>query len=279
MVKFFLDDRKVEAPEGASLLDVARDHAIHIPTLCHHQGLEPSGACRLCMVEITMPSWGGWSRLVTSCLYPVAEDLRVYTMSERVKKTRALVLDLLLARCPNAPLIQDLAREYGVATTSFTAREEADDCILCGLCVRACEKVGAYAICTANRGHKKVVTTPFGEPPEACIGCGACAEVCPTNCIPVTTEQGTRRIWDRDFEMLRCQTCNATFMTQAERDFLSENRKPDASFYDECPDCKRKRVGASMARVVLKTNPGFTPKQSAAIIPPVVAGQVVRRHK
>jgi len=261
MVKMFIDDRRVEAQEGESVLDLARRVGVDIPTLCHNEALEPSGACRLCSVEVTFPGWDGWRKLVTSCLYPVAEDLRVYTQSERVQKTRALLLDLLLARCPDAPLIQRLAAEHGVRTTSFVPRAEPDDCILCGLCVRACDKVGAHAITTAQRGQHKVIATPFNEPPEECVGCGACAEICPTQCIELREAEGVRSIWERDFELLRCQTCQAAFMTVAERDHLVKERGLEESYYQECPSCKRQRVAESMAEVVLKTHPDFVPKQ------------------
>jgi len=261
MVKMYMDDRKVEAREGENVLDVARRVGVPIPTLCHNEALEPSGACRLCVVEVTLPGWDGWRKLVTSCLYPVTEELRVFTMSERVVKTRALVLDLLLARCPDAKLIQELAAEHGIKTTTFVPREDPDDCILCGLCTRACDKVGAHAITTAQRGHLKVIATPFDEPPEDCIGCGACAEICPTQCIELREADGVRHIWERDFELLRCASCGAPHMTAAERDHLVKLRGLDASFYAECPSCKRQRVGESMADVVLRTHPDFVPKQ------------------
>ncbi|MFH1807945.1 MAG: 2Fe-2S iron-sulfur cluster-binding protein [Pseudomonadota bacterium] len=276
MVTLHIDDRKLTAREGETLLDAATRAGIPIPTLCHHPAVEDVGACRVCVVEITRPSWDGWSKLVTSCLYPVEEGLQVSTQSERVRRTRAQLLDLLLARCPDAPLIQQMARDAGVARTSYTPRTDADDCILCGLCVRACDRVGAHAITTAQRGSDKVIATPFGGAAEACVGCFACARICPTACIPFEEKQGVRRIWEREFALLTCKTCHAPFMTADERDLLVRRSGLDASYYEECPSCKRQRTASTFADVVLKTHPGFTPKAMGGTPPPLPSGTMRR---
>ena len=74
-----INDKQCEAAEGQTIFEVARDNGIEIPTLCHHDALEPRGACRLCVVEITHPKWPGWKKLVTSCVYPVQDGLVVQT--------------------------------------------------------------------------------------------------------------------------------------------------------------------------------------------------------
>ncbi len=175
-----IDGNEVNAKEGTSIFDVAKTVGIKIPTLCHHPALEPFGACRVCSVEITDNR--GRKKIVTSCNYPVSEGLIVDTKSEKVFRTRQLLLELLLARCPNAKRIQDLAREYGIEKPSFWVVDPEEDCILCGLCARVCEElVGVSAINFANRGVEREVTAPYHTISDDCVGCGACAIVCPTD--------------------------------------------------------------------------------------------------
>ncbi len=175
-----IDGLEVKAVEGTSILDVAKKLDINIPTLCHHPALEPFGACRVCSVEIT--DHRGRKKIVTSCNYPVSEGLVVDTKSDKVYRTRQLLLELLLARCPNVKRIQDLAREYGVEKPSFWVGDPEEDCILCGLCARVCEElVGVSAINFANRGVEREVTAPYHTISDDCVGCGACAIVCPTD--------------------------------------------------------------------------------------------------
>ena len=174
-----IDDREVKAKEGATLLDVAKGMGINIPTLCYLKALSPFGSCRVCSVEIVDKR--GRSRIVTSCNYPVEEGLVVYTKSEKTIKTRKTLLELLLARCPKVPKIQEMALEYGIQKSSFWTEDENEDCILCGLCTRVCDElVGVHAINFAKRGVEREVTTPYHTFSEDCIGCGACVEVCPT---------------------------------------------------------------------------------------------------
>jgi coenzyme F420-reducing hydrogenase beta subunit len=174
-----IDDREVKAKEGTTILEAAKEVGIDIPTLCYHHALSPFGACRLCSVEITDKR--GRKRIVISCSYPVEEGLVVYTKSEKVLKTRKLLLELLLARCPKVKKIQDLAREYGVQKPSFWVADAEEDCVLCGLCTRVCDElIGVYAINFANRGVEREVTAPYHKFSDDCIGCGACATVCPT---------------------------------------------------------------------------------------------------
>jgi coenzyme F420-reducing hydrogenase beta subunit len=175
-----IDGNEVNAKEGTSIFDVAKTVGIKIPTLCYHPALEPFGACRVCSVEITDNR--GRKKIVTSCNYPVSEGLIVDTKSEKVFRTRQMLLELLLARCPNAKRIQDLAREYGIEKPSFCVVDPEEDCILCGLCARVCEElVGVSAINFANRGVKREVTAPYHTISDDCVGCGACGIVCPTD--------------------------------------------------------------------------------------------------
>jgi bidirectional [NiFe] hydrogenase diaphorase subunit len=181
MVTFKINGREVEAQPDWTVLEAAREKGIHIPTLCYHEAVGPSGACRLCVVEIIE---GNWSKVVISCMYPVKEGITVLTDSDRVKNVRRWILEMLLAECPASKEIQDLAAEYGVTTTRFVSKNPEEQCMLCGLCVRVCrEVVGVSAISTVGRGVHKVIGTPFGRASEDCVACGSCVTVCPTGAM------------------------------------------------------------------------------------------------
>ncbi len=178
-----MDGREVRTEEGMTILETAKSMGIDIPTLCYHPALSPFGACRLCSVEIITR---GRSRIVTSCNYPVEEGLVVNTKSPDVIEIRKMLTELMLARCPNVKVIQDLAREYGVEKSRFKLEDEK--CILCGLCTRICEeRIGVSAINFVSRGVDRKVETPFQRTLDidldVCLSCGACAFVCPTGAI------------------------------------------------------------------------------------------------
>ena len=175
MVTLTIDGIKVQAEEGTTLLEVAKFYGIDIPTLCHNDELTPYGACRLCTVEVDE---GRRTRLVASCLYPVKNGIKVKTHSERVIKGRKMILELLIAKCPNSKTLQDLASQMGLEKIRF--KMENKDCILCGLCVRMCaEQMGSGAIGFVGRGQKREVATPFHMVSETCRNCGACMYICP----------------------------------------------------------------------------------------------------
>jgi bidirectional [NiFe] hydrogenase diaphorase subunit len=165
----------VEVEHGTTLLEAAQFLGFPIPTLCHMEGLSPYGACRLCLVEIED---GGKSSLVSSCTYQAREGLKVRTASSRVVRTRKMIIELLLASCPQSKTIQDLAAAHEVKQQRF--RQEYEDCILCGRCVRMCaEQMMAGAIGFQGRGESRRIGTPFDMRSEVCRQCGACIYVCP----------------------------------------------------------------------------------------------------
>ena len=240
MVTLTIDGREIKAKEGLTILEVAQEHGIDIPTLCHNEALEPYGACRLCLVEIT--GRNGRSRLVTSCLYPIEEGLVVKTASERVIANRKMLVELLLARCSGEKVIQDLARQMGVEIVSFRPEYvERNNCILCALCVRTCQEVvGVSAISLANRGVHREVAPPFLETATACIGCGSCVYICPTQCIKMEDVGDTRIIhnWKVQFKLKKCKVCGNHFAPEAQIEHIRAKLNLQEDFFDTCPNCK-----------------------------------------
>ncbi|MBW2034900.1 MAG: FAD-dependent oxidoreductase, partial [Deltaproteobacteria bacterium] len=178
MITFKLNGKEVQGEEGQYILQVAEKHGVEIPTLCYHKALEPAGMCRLCTVELFD---GRRTRFVTACNYPIWEGMEVNTDTEAIREGRKLIVELLLARCPDVPLLKELATKYDIKEPRF--KEEGDDCILCGLCVRICEKMGNSALSLTGRGVDIKVDTPFHVQTDVCMACGACAFVCPTGHI------------------------------------------------------------------------------------------------
>ena len=173
-----INDKEVEAKEGMTILQAARDVGIDIPTLCYDHRLSPYGACRLCMVEISI---NGKTSLVSSCLYYVEDGLHVNTESPRVIKIRKILLELIMASVPlgSAPGVEDLARRYGVEEPRFEA--EASPCIRCGQCVRYCSEIKkAHALGFISRGvNRQVAFVPGVDSTGVCTGCRECYGLCP----------------------------------------------------------------------------------------------------
>jgi bidirectional [NiFe] hydrogenase diaphorase subunit len=236
LVNLTIDGIPVQATPETTLLLAARAHGIDIPTLCYHPELKPAGHCRLCVVEIgTAPR----SRIVNSCTYPVEPGLEVQTGSEKVLASRRMVMELLLAQAPAGEGLKEMAAAMGVYETRFPEGDPAARCILCGQCVRTCrEVVGVSAISMAFRTPKKRVATPFAEQSEACIGCGSCVFICPTNTIAYTEQDGIRTIWGRKFELQACQKCGNYIAPRAQLEHWAKlTGDPVESFYT-CRDCR-----------------------------------------
>lgn len=173
-IELEINGKHITAKEGTTILQAARQAGIDIPTLCYMEKLSPFGACRLCTVEI---SKNNRKRLVASCVYPVEDKLTVETESERVIKTRRMILELLLPRCQSGP-IEALAKKYGLEKSRF--RGENTGCVLCGLCVRYCAEIKkANAIGFTGRGAEREVTFIPEVASRICPGCRECFDLCP----------------------------------------------------------------------------------------------------
>ena len=174
-----IDGKEVGAKEGMTILEAAQRAGISIPTLCHHEKLEPFGGCRLCIVEVEVR---GWTKLVVSCVYPAEKNLIVRTRSEKVDRLRKTILELLLAHAPDAFELQDLAQVYGADKDRF--EKEASFCIHCGLCVRYCAEVKKKnAVGFVDRGIRKEISFIPEITAKECWDCKECFPLCPTEAL------------------------------------------------------------------------------------------------
>jgi NADH dehydrogenase/NADH:ubiquinone oxidoreductase subunit G len=174
-----IDGKEVVAKEGMTILEAAQSVGISIPTLCHHEKLEPFGACRLCIVKVQV---GDWSKHVVSCVYTVEENLIVTTRSEKIDKIRKMILELQLAHAPDSPELLEFAEEYGADKDRF--EKEASFCIHCGLCVRYCAEVKKKnAVGFIDRGIRKEISFIPEIAAKECWDCKECFELCPTEAL------------------------------------------------------------------------------------------------
>lgn len=252
MVTLKIDGKKVVVEEGTTLLKAALSLGVRIPTLCSSDALKPYGACRICVVEVEN---GGKTSIESSCVYPVSEGIEVNTKSLKVVSQRRLIIELLLARCPDVKIIQDLAKEYNVADIAPQWTRDNDKCILCGLCVRAChEVVGARAIQFSGTGASRIVSSPFGRTAEDCVACGSCVFVCPTHVIEKNdlksrpkgasaaseVDGPVREIvnWKVSAPLKICKKCNNPFAPVKQMEKIQKQFHMISQVVDLCPSCR-----------------------------------------
>ncbi|MDR0843289.1 MAG: (2Fe-2S)-binding protein, partial [Acidobacteriota bacterium] len=203
MIEMQVDGRTIAAGEGETILAALKREGIHVPTLCHMEGLPPSGACRMCVVEQE-----GTGALLPSCSYPVAPGMKVRTRSPKVLSARKTIVELLLSNHPDDCLycvrsgnceLQRLAEAMGIRQRSLRGAKnhrphdvsgaivrDPDKCILCGRCVRVCEEIqGISCIDFVGRGCKSYIGTTFdqGLNVSTCVNCGQCIVACPTGAL------------------------------------------------------------------------------------------------
>jgi NADH dehydrogenase/NADH:ubiquinone oxidoreductase subunit G len=174
-----IDGREVKAKEEMTVLDAAQSAGIYIPTLCHHERLEPYGACRICIVEVET---GGRTNLVAACVRPVEKNLVVRTRSEKVDRIRKMLLEEQLAHAPDSVEVQKLAQQYGADKDRF--EKESSFCILCGLCVRYCAEIKKKeALGFVERGPRRQISFVPEIASKECWSCKECFPLCPTSAL------------------------------------------------------------------------------------------------
>jgi len=225
-VEISIDGKTVSVPEGATILDAARNLGIDTPTLCYLDTLTPVNVCRVCVVELE-----GFRTLVPACSRKAEAGMVIHTDSERVRLSRRLVLEFLgsAVDVSTAPELQAYIRRYGgrperfgtaAATVAQPVKIDNDlyvrdysKCILCYKCVEACgvDAQNTFAIAVAGRGFAARIATEFDVPlpDSACVYCGNCIGVCPTGALMFKSEYDMRRAgtWDESRQILTDTIC------------------------------------------------------------------------
>jgi bidirectional [NiFe] hydrogenase diaphorase subunit len=179
-VNINIDGADIKTTKGRSVLEVAIEYGICIPHLCHTPGLSDIGACRLCIVEHISD---GRAKVTTSCTLYVQDDMVIRSNTERIKKLRRNIAELIVAQAPNSRAIQDIAVRCGVKKVRYPFRNS--NCILCGRCVRACTEIWqARAIGFIGRGKERHVERPLGTYNDICKKCDYCIQICPMTITP-----------------------------------------------------------------------------------------------
>ena len=227
-VQVTIDGQELSVPQENTILEAAESAGIRIPKLCAHPALKPTGACRICLVELETETG-----LQPACTFPVFDGMVVHTNSPRARDSRRFVLQLLLSDHPLDCLtcesaggceLQDLAYEYGVKASPFVGEQhnypvqdanpfilrDYNKCILCRRCTRACEEInGAAAISIINRGFESKVGAAFDGSlvDSPCEFCGMCVEVCPTGALIPKYKVGVARRWQTEKVSTTCAYC------------------------------------------------------------------------
>jgi predicted molibdopterin-dependent oxidoreductase YjgC len=237
-IQLSIDGRQYETTEGKTVLEIAREHGIDIPTLCYHPALKPSGSCRLCVVEV-IGRVSGKPRAMLSCVLKAQDGMVVRTDGEIVMNARRRAFRALLKMAPQSPRIVEMAKRYIV-----DPGPSPDGCIRCRLCIRICEDiVGPGALKMENRDGRNYVVPIEGR----CIGCGTCANICPTQVIQVRDLDNVRIISIRDevigkHPLERCEGCGRLFATPKFLDHIRHRTTEHTAVktrHRYCPSCAK----------------------------------------
>ena len=226
-VRVSIDGVPVEIDDSATILDACNAAGVDTPTICYAENLTPVNACRVCVVEVS-----GNRTLVPACSRPVEDGMEIQTDSERVRHSRRMVLEFLGTAndLSEAPDIQTMSDRYDVDTSRYPAGHERfdqpvkvqdelyvrdyDKCVLCYKCVDACgeEAQFTFAIAMSGRGFDSRISTEYDVtlPDSACVYCGNCIGVCPTNALQFKTEFDLRRAgeWRKDEQTVTRTVCS-----------------------------------------------------------------------
>ncbi len=245
-MKITIDQQSLEVQPGVTILEAARQHGINIPTLCYHEAFGGQGMCRMCMVEVTTPNS---RKVVAACTYPIQSEIEVRTSTPEIEKGRRTIVALLYRSAAGSEYMRKLYEDYQCPENRLTVNF-SERCILCRLCVRACEEIGASAISAVLRGTEKRIATPFDEASAVCIGCGACANICPTEAIALEQTDQERTIWNRTFAMVQCRSCGRSFATREQLDYIAQKSGLADLELEVCEVCRKKNLAAKFEQII-----------------------------
>jgi NADH dehydrogenase/NADH:ubiquinone oxidoreductase subunit G len=246
-MKISIDHQEIDVNPGETILEAARKTGIEIPTLCYHKAYGGQGMCRMCMVEVKS---GHTTRVVASCTYPIYEEIEVKTSTPAIEKIRKNIVALLYRSSPSSVFMEKLYRQYHggeMAEVQFSP-ELSDRCILCRLCVKACEEIGTSAISAIYRGTDKRISTPFDEASTTCIGCAACAQICPTGSIDIFQSDTERIIWNKTFQRVNCERCGEPFATREQLKYIAARTGIEDYEATLCEDCRKKNIAIQIGQ-------------------------------
>lgn len=232
-----IDNRAVEAVEGEVVLEAARRNKIHIPTLCYHPALKPSGSCKLCAVEVKNAD--GRTHVMLSCVLKVKAGMVVQTQSEAVREARLKAFQKLIQLAPQSQRLHELAKQENIPLPP-----PPDGCIHCRLCIRVCKDIVGQGALEMEKRDGRLQVVPVED---RCIGCGTCANLCPTHVIRVIDEGQRRvvRINDRVIgvqPLERCEGCGKHYATERQVHLIEERTDPHPHVklpHHYCPACAK----------------------------------------
>ncbi|KAA0259209.1 2Fe-2S iron-sulfur cluster binding domain-containing protein [Deferribacter autotrophicus] len=224
MAQIFINDKPYEFKEGETILDIARRNDIYIPVMCYLKDITPTGACRLCLVQVE-----GIEKPVASCVTYATDGMKVYTDTEDVIKQRKRNLEFILIKhpldCPVCDkagecMLQDTTYEFGINEESIKSVKpnkpkfdwemiihDANLCVLCERCVKVCHEItGCSALKIKERGYNNLITTA-NDAGLQCDFCGLCVDFCPVGALLDKPYKHSVRNWDLEYVETTCNYC------------------------------------------------------------------------